>query len=293
MPVKPTCEHLDKNATVASFTVPKLSKYCRLIWLLLMASTSVCYFWLVLRSCGYSQHKTLSKALNCWNNLNVLICGFCHTNDLVVELNGLAEIIRNEESTQLLTAAAKRWIKAFSVIVLTVMYSFFAVHIVTIVAVSQFGIDEIVILIGVGCGQIGYFTIFIQLYVRIILVKKIFKTLHAEIKQELRWSEDESLENTVRKLAKIQMGMVRNFRQSSKILSPGMVYGQLLILGNLILAFYIMVRTWTSPPDDYEFNVQLEVRTYIWILYMIAMYVTQQGLEDVVSRIKFTYDCVR
>lgn len=283
MPVKPICKHLYKTATATKFIKSNTSKYLRSLWIFLMTATSLCYVWLVLQSTGPRKLETLSEALNCWNSTHVLLCTFFQTHVFVLELNGLSEIIRNTGSTRLLTAQTTRWIRRFCIRLEVVIYALFVVQLATAATSMEFDMNGVLNLIGVDVGQICFFAIISQIWTKIFLMKKIFKTFHMEIRQALVWKIAPNLESEIQKVSKLQMSIVRNYEECSRFLSPGMVIGQLIILGNLIVAFYTMVRTCSNTSGYYKINTQLEVRTYILIVDMIAMYASQQRLEDVVS----------
>lgn len=125
------------------------------------------------------------------------------------------------------------------------------------------------------------------------LMMELFKNSYSEARKVLcrriEYPGGLRFQISIQKMIRLQVALVRNYKQCSRFWSPSMIICMILTNGNLIIAFYVMVTCLARPSAGYEFDVELQSRTYVLIVALIVVHATQQRLQYVVSYFPAAY----
>lgn len=291
VPVISTCPHVEKTATSQIFRKAKAQKYLQVLWMFVMAASSVGYIWLVARTqSGIAQR--LTEMINCLNNTSVVVFTIRHVDILLIELNGLACIVNNRQLynlDKLVTNSIIKFVRGFSIIMITICYSVYATLFVYVLNDGfEWNMEKMLYVTGISAGGLCTATAYIQLWSKMFLIMDIHKTSFAQIKKALQKSlllTPGELEDCLEKAIRVQMAMVRNYKECAQFWNPSMVYSQVFGCGILIVGFYVMITTTLQSRSDGSFGIQVQLHTAFLIMAMISIHGSHDWLENVVSTV--------
>lgn len=291
MPIKAICHHGAGGGATrnCSFKMCVTQKYTEKVWLLAMVASILLYIWFAFTTSGFERLKVLSELITCLTVTNVLLFATTNTHTFLLELNGLSSIVSDGKAyglSQLLDNSSIKKIRSYGIIITIITFLFYTTVVTTRAVIGfQSNFHSILNIFGVLSGGVFVFTLFNQTWIKMFLMMELFRNCYAETKEVLsRRTQGSNLQHDVQKVIRLQVALVRNYKECSRFWSPSMLICLTLTNGNLIIAFYVMVTCLANPASGYDFDTQLQVRTYVLIVGLIVMHATQQRLEFVVSR---------
>lgn len=257
-----------------------------------MVAAVFCYIWFVITTSGVERLKALSELCSCLSACSALLFATKNVNMLLLELNGLSRIVGDRSVyglIRLLNDASVKKVKFYGIMIVAVNASLYA-YIVTTRGIIGFqsNFHHILNMIGLVSGGVLISTIYHQTWIKMFFMIELFRNSYLEMKKVLcsriEYSAGFNLEVHIQKMIRLQVALVRNYKECSRFWSPSMAICLIITNGNLIIAFYVMVTCLARPTAGYDFDVQMQTRTYILILALIVVHATQQRLHYVVSK---------
>lgn len=162
-----------------------------------------------------------------------------------------------------------------------------------VILMSGFNTHNVLHAAGYVITGTGVTTLISQLWLKMILMINMVQELHLQVQQQLKKCvpslpapgifHQEYLIAEINRAIRLYSAIARNYKECNQFWSPGFASCVLTACGNLILASYIMVSSFSQPSADNSFLVALQARAITLIIGLILIHATQQYLEDLVS----------
>lgn len=289
IPVGSVCPHTNRNVPCSIFMKSK-QKNLGLTWLLVLMADCAGLIFLGFQASGFSKMEVLSEALTYLTCANALFCAFRKCPIFILELNGLSRIIRDSSQygfPELITVSTSKLIRRVSGILTICCFLCFLFF--TIMKLEDFArhanlieIREVLTTIGMVTGGFSFGTLVNQLWIKILLMSRICRTANLQLKEILSQRVAEPFrvtEGSVAKMSRLYAAILRNQKESSRYLNPGMTFSLCLVCANFILAFYLII----GSEINKSFQFTLQLKTYLLILVMVLILLMQQLLDNAVS----------
>lgn len=257
-----------------------------------MTISAFCYAWLISTSSGFERLKALSELATCLTNVAALMSVTKNAKAFLLELNGLCSIVVNYKTYGIPQLFSKPTLKQIRRNYMAIIASNYIVYLsLTIIKVGslQFDFHNMLDMIGLIAGGVATSTLFTQTWIKMFLMIQVFHSVSREAKKMLekrmKHPEVPEVQGSISKIIRLEVALVRNYKECSNFWCPAMVICQILTIGNLIVAFYVMIRAISQPWAGYSFDVHLQSRTLILIVGLSLLQTTQQRLYHVVSTV--------
>lgn len=292
-PITVTCRH--RSGWAPSFRRTEFGAQVASILIYTLAAVVACYIYLTVTNEGLVRFIYLSNALQCGGGLDALFFGNWHLEIRILELNGLSKIIENRHRygvSKLLTITVTKKLQKYSNQLIAAYIIIFFIDVTYEVYRASSSIFNAISLLNVISSILSVTSILVicmQAWVKMVCQRLLTKMQNVTIRRILeKDGKTESgrhhpkLEEGLKGIIRLQIALVRNFKEYNKFWNPSMLIMISLACALMIINFYILCTALVSQTYNF-FYTMLEIRTYCVVLGTLVFVVQQQRLNDVVS----------